>query len=162
MAGFAELMGEGLSRDDFLQWMGLAGDALKDLTETVNGVSTTLRGVPEIFNFTLASIRAAGTREYIPEQNTPATRFPGGDPKTPSAGASVAIGEMRFNIVPTGDLVSDLANAVGDSLEPLFARSGQPMSAAQIVEIIKPELTRRAQSGSQGSRDLAINWPGRG
>jgi hypothetical protein len=157
--GFAALMGD-LTREEFLQWITESANSLKGLDEAARDFTTTLRGVPEVFNFTLASLRAAGTREYTPPGTTGGpSRFPGGDPRTPSQDNSLTIGSLTIEQTASGDLAADIAAGMVVALSRMSPQA-KPLTVTELMPLIKAELDRRAQSKGQGTRELALNWPG--
>lgn len=170
--GFSEMMGD-MTREEWLEWVGLVADHLSEMDRAVQEVTSTFRGVPEIFNYTLASIRAAGTREYVPpsQQQTPAPNFvpPPTDPRdTGPGGSTVGVRVEPGAVVVDASSTFDIGESVTRSLTEAVIqglRQGGVSVTPQMVEQIRRDLKvslERAAAGEGGeSRALARAWPAR-
>lgn len=144
------------------------GSALNELDREVRDVATSLRNVPEVFNFSLQSLRAAGVRDFtgvnapINPQTPDFGAPPHTEPRTsgPTFSINVEDGAIRIDARTESE---DLTDAIVRAVVEAIGRSGRTLTPSDIEQIrrdLKPSLERAAGSLGTRSRDLARDWPG--
>lgn len=152
----------GISPDEFRSWLSLFGDSINEATRSVRDMNSALRGVPEVFNFTLASLRAAGVRNYVPPTTFEVPgRNTGRTAPSQDNSTTVAAGAVQISIsADEGRLLDRVAEVVATGLAQAARLGGKTLTAGEIRVMLKAELQRAAQSNGEGSKNLALAWPG--
>lgn len=160
--GFNE---EQLARLKYVQGLEASAAAVQD-------AATAMQGVPETFLFTLASIRAAGTRTYVPEASMAIART--ADPasfSTPATsqaerGFHFSFGDVSVEVdarEDTSELSDKVTSALGEAVVSAMQQAGVNVTSQMVEEIrrkLKPSLTSAASSAGKAGQDLANIWPG--
>lgn len=134
--------------DDVIAKQKELSGTTKDVADEFRNLTGSLKNVPEIFLFNLRSIRAAGTRDFIP---------PGRESTTTTQDNSVNIGDVNVTVpVSTDALIGSIAEAVG----LVISRNSAGRTTSQVVSDIKAELLARAGAKGAETRALALAWPG--
>lgn len=148
------------------------GDGLNDLGRAVDSATSQIRNIPEVFNFTLASIRAAGVREFTgvdapiapqsPSFTAPiTTRPPTNDPQV--GGVSITVEDGAVRITSDDGLAERVVTGVESAIRAALSEAGVRVTPDMIEEIrrkLKPSLVAAASSQGAEARRQANLWPG--
>lgn len=151
-----------LAPDEFVQFINSLADHFGELDKATQSLTGRLFNVPEIFNFTLASLRAAGTREF-PRAEPLLPGFNG--PNQPTATVddhSITIEGVTIQTTITADWAAEVSESIVEAIGIAMGNAGLTLNTQTVdamLRAIKARATALAQAKGQESKDWARGVP---